>query len=486
MNSLGFALFVALAAGACTHGEAPDTSGSDGGTTGSAMASGSDGTAVGGNSATVTGGVGSNGSGGAASGMTGESGDTVSGTTGGGTGNTIVPGTEGFDCAPPDGSSVSLKLTPLIKGLEAPTGIFGAPGETERLFVLLQEGRIEILRGSELGDTFLDLTDKVDVDKENQHEERGLLGMAFHPDFQANGKFFVIYTAGNADDGDLHEYVSEFTASGDVADPDSERVFLELPHPENNHNGGGMAIGLDGYLYISLGDGGWSETLAADLYNNGQNPSTLLGKILRLTLEGEPAPGNMPSAAPEVWDIGLRNPWRIASDGCTGDLYIADVGFEDEGEDTSPSTEEVNVEPAAMGHRNYGWPIMEGAVCREAGCDATAFVTPVNSYPTIDGNAIIGGHVYRGSRIPGLRGTYLYADYGMASFWAFSLQEGLAVDSREITSDINPEGFELGNIVSFGQDSTGEMYVIAWTAGEDPGDPPRPATIGDVYRIDPE
>lgn len=401
----------------------------------------------------------------------------------GGTGgmpNLIVPGTEGFDCTPSDGSEVSLKLTRLVGGLAAPTGIYQPPGETERLFVTLQGGRIEILEGDSITGTFLDLSERVEAD-ESSYDERGLLALAFHPEFQTNGKFFVTYTTGDADNDDLMEYVSEFTADGDSADVGSERVFISFPHPENNHNGAGMAIGLDGYLYVSLGDGGWANP-AADMYENAQNFESLLGGILRFTLDGEPAPGNMPDAAPEVWDKGLRNPWRITTDGCTGDLYIADVGYEEENEDSSPPTEEINVEPAGEGHKNYGWPLMEGGACREESCDTSGLTLPIDSYPTLPGNAIIGGYVYRGRQIPGLRGTYLYADWGMASFWAFRYENGAAVDSREITSDINPDRFQTGSIISFGQDSSGEMYVIAWTQEDAEGAP----HLGDVYRIDPE
>lgn len=472
----------ALLAG-CTNAEPPDpsvgsgstanptvsaTNGSNGATTSSpGVTAGPAGGSGGSTSATV-------------SGNTTEASESASSGGAGGTPNLVVPGTEGFDCSPADGSEVNLKLTHLVGGLEAPTGIYQPPGETERLFVTLQGGRVEIVEGGSITGTFLDLSERVDVDT-TTYDERGLLALAFHPDFQTNGKFFVTYTTGDADYDDLTEYVSEFTADGDTADPESERVFISFPHPENNHNGSGMAIGLDGYLYVSMGDGGW-ETPAADMFGNAQNPESPLGSILRYTLDGDPAPGNMPDAAPEVWDKGVRNPWRITTDGCTGDLYIADVGYEEEDEDSSPPTEEINVEPAGAGRKNYGWPVMEGSVCREDGCETSDFVLPVDSYPTLPGNAIVGGYVYRGAQIPGLRGTYIYADWGMASFWAFRYENGAAVDQREITSDINPDGFTTGTIVSFGQDSAGEMYVLAWTQEDAEGSP----HLGDVYRIDSE
>jgi len=484
-TAVGRSLLCGVFLAACTNAEPPDPGGSSGSTvTGSGTAMGTQGSGVT-TTGTGTASVNASGVGGSTSVGTNGSGMTEGSeaSTSGGAGgmpNLIVPGTEGFDCSPSDGSEVNLKLTHLVGGLEAPTGIYQPPGDTERLFVTLQAGRIEILEGGSISGTFLDLSERVDAEV-NTYDERGLLALAFHPEFESNGKFFVTYTSGDAEDENLTEYVSEFTSDGESADVESERVFISFPHPENNHNGSGMAIGLDGYLYVSMGDGGW-EAPAADMYENAQNPDSTLGAILRFTLDGEPAPDNMPDAAPEVWDKGLRNPWRITTDGCTGDLYIADVGYEEEDEDSSPPTEEINVEPAGAGHQNYGWPLMEGAACREDGCDTSGLVVPVDSYPTIPGNAIIGGYVYRGRQIPGLRGTYMYADWGMASFWAFRYENGAAVDSREITSDINPDGFSTGSIVSFGQDSSGEMYVIAWTQEDAEGSP----HLGDVYRIEPE
>ncbi len=487
-QAAGWSLFGGVIMAACTNAEPPDPSVSSGSTaTGSAMATGNgtQGAAVTATGATGATGVSVTGGGGSTSAVTNgnsatEGSESASSGGGGGMPNLVVPGTEGFECAPGDGSEVNLKLTHLVGGLAAPTGVYQPPGETQRLFVTLQGGRIEILEDGAITGTFLDLSERVDAD-ETSYDERGLLALAFHPEFESNGKFFVTYTTGNADYDDLTEYVSEFTSDGESADVDSERVFISFPHPENNHNGSGMAIGLDGNLYVSMGDGGW-EAPAADMYENAQNPASVLGAILRFTLEGEPAPGNMSGAAPEVWDKGLRNPWRITTDGCTGDLYIADVGYEEEDEDSSPPTEEINVEPAGAGHKNYGWPLMEGGVCREEGCDTTDLVVPVDSYPTIPGNAIIGGYVYRGRQIPGLRGTYIYADWGMAAFWSFRYENGAAVDSREITDDINPDGFSTGSIVSFGQDSSGEIYVIAWTQEDAEGAP----HLGDIYRIDSE
>jgi glucose/arabinose dehydrogenase len=373
----------------------------------------------------------------------------------------------------------SLQLTQLASDLDAPLGIYFAPGNSSRGYIILARGEILLLDGGNLSESpFLDISDRIQRE-EATYEERGLLGMAFHPDFPTNGKFFLHYTSGGADDGNGQNVISEFTVSGDpnVADAGSERVLLTVPQPNDNHNGGSLAIGLDGNLYIGVGDGGFEGVPTADAHGNGQNANTLLSAILRIGLDGSIPAGNMAGAAPEIWDIGIRNPWRMSFDGCTGDLYIGDVGFEGE----SASTEEIDVEPPLMGGRNYGWPIMEGEYCRDAGCDMSGFVLPTDSYAWDAGGAVIGGYVYRGSAIPGLRGTYIYADFQSAEFYAFEYAGGVAGNSREISSDLNPNGFSTGTIVSFGQDPSGEMYVIAWSGGDEMN-----RTRGDIYRIDPE
>lgn len=398
----------------------------------------------------------------------------------GGPVSTVVPGAEGFDCTPADGSTPSLKLTEVASGLYAPVGIYFAPGDPNRGYITLVDGVILVLEGGDVLETpFLDISDRVEREDE-QYEERGLLGMAFDPDFQNNHRFFLDYTTGGAENGDGENVISAFTASGDpnVADAGSEQVLLTIPQPNDNHNGGGLAIGLDGNLYVGVGDGGFEGVPAADVHDNGQNPNSLLGAVLRIGLDGSVPAGNMAGALPEVWDIGIRNPWRISFDGCTGDLYIADVGFE--GEPTS--SEEVNVELPMAGGQNYGWPIMEGDGCREEDCDMSPFVLPTDFYGWQAGSAVIGGYVYRGSAIPGLRGTYVFADFSSAEFRAFEYAGGVASNSRKITSDLNPGGFQdTGSIVSLGQDPTGEMYVVAWH-----GPPMMIHTEGTIYRIDPE
>jgi glucose/arabinose dehydrogenase len=194
---------------------------------------------------------------------------------------------------------------------------------------------------------------------------------------------------------------------------------------------------------------------------------------LRIGLDGSVPAGNMAGAAPEVWDIGVRNAWRISFDGCTGDFYIADVGFEGE----LASSEEINVEPPLMGGNNYGWPIMEGDSCREEGCDTTPFVLPTDFYGWQAGSAVIGGYVYRGSAIPGLRGTYVYGDFASGEFRALDYAGGVGGSSR----DLNVGGADaVRAIVSFGQDPTGELYVVTWS-----GEADEIFKQGEVYRIGP-
>ena len=223
--------------------------------------------------------------------------------------------------------------------------------------------------------------------------ERGLLGLAFHPDYGTNGRFFVDYTdlSGNS-------VISEFARAADgTADPNSERVLMHVDQPYSNHNGGMLAFGADGYLYIGFGDGGG----AGDTQGSGQNLKTLLGKILRIDINsgdpyGIPAsnpfqPGNTQGADFEIWDWGVRNPWRFSFDSESGALFIGDVG--------QNQTEEVDVEPAGQGGRNYGWNIMEGDHCYGAStCDQTGLTLPVATYSHDEGCAVTGGYVYRGSR----------------------------------------------------------------------------------------
>jgi glucose/arabinose dehydrogenase len=419
------------------------------------------------------GGSGGGGSGGAAAGGAGAAG-TGGGGGGGGAPTGVVPDPL-KDCGAAANPSVpGLVLTEIASGLQRPIFVTQPAGDA-RLFVVEKPGRIRIVNGGTLAEQpFLTV-----AGVSERGGEMGLLGLAFHPEYAENGRFFVYYST--LDGGPHISRIAEYRVSGDdpnVADPASERVLLEVSQPQDNHNGGHLEFGRDGYLFIGLGDGGGGGDNHGTI-GNGQDLNTLLGKILRIDVNGTGAgeAGNyaVPSgnaglegALPEIWSYGLRNPWRYSFDACTGDMYIGDVG--------QSALEEVDFEPAGVAGRNYGWRLMEGDECfnPDSGCDAAAdnLILPVATYGRGVGQSITGGYVYRGPGIPDLRGTYLYADYQSARFFALRMQDGaLAGDPLEITDNINPGG-DIDGISSFGQDSVGEMYVVSFG--------------GTVYRIDAE
>jgi glucose/arabinose dehydrogenase len=347
-----------------------------------------------------------------------------------------------------DPSSVRLALEPLPAELDRPVHLTHAGDGSGRLFVVEKGGRIRVLRdGVALPTSFLDITPLV----RSSGSEQGLLGLAFHPRYAENGRFFIAYTAGSGD-----QVVEAYRVSGDpnVADPGSGRTLLRMEDPAPNHNGGLVLFGPDGYLWIGTGDGGG----AGDRYGNGQNRGTLLGKMLRLDVDnGDPyaiPPDNPfvnePDTRPEIWAIGLRNPWRYSFDRATGDLYIADVG--------QNAWEEVNLQRAgSRGGENYGWPRMEGRHCfpANASCDPTPFVLPVGEYGRDGGISITGGHVYRGSESPRLVGLYLFGDFGSGRIW--SLDEPTPGGWRMVELLRSPL-----RISSFGEDEAGELYAASF------------------------
>ena len=345
----------------------------------------------------------------------------------------------------------------LAGGLTSPIFVAAPPGDTSRLFVVLQGGVVRVVRqGTLLATPFLDASALVSC-----CGERGLLGLAFHPQFATNGYFFVDYTdvAGNTQ---VVRY--RVSANPDLADPASATGILSQTQPYTNHNGGMLAFGPDGFLYVGLGDGG----SGGDPQGNGQNLGTLLGKILRIDVDGG-SPYAVPptnpfvaqsGARPEVWVWGLRNPWRFSFDRTTGELYIGDVG--------QNSREEIDVEPPATGGRNYGWNLMEGTACYQAGCSSTGLTLPALDYLHSDGCSVTGGYVYRGSRIPMLAGLYVYADYCQGWVRSFRYQNGQATEQRDWPS-LRPGG----PISSFGEDARGELYVVLY------------GSAGGVYRIVP-
>jgi glucose/arabinose dehydrogenase len=355
------------------------------------------------------------------------------------------------DPEPTPDPNITLKLDQVATGLSGPVYVTSPPGDS-RLFIVEQPGRIRIIQnGQLLPAPFLDIVSRV-----GSGGERGMLSVAFHPQYAANGFFYVYFTATN---GEIR--VERFTASGNTANPSTAKVILAVPHPRGNHNGGLAMFGPDGMLYLGLGDGGGG----GDPDANGQNQNTLLGALLRIDVNsGDPysIPAGNPfvgrnDARPEIWATGLRNPWRFAFDGSAGNLYVADVG---QGE-----LEEVNVVAATRAGVNYGWNIMEGSSCYNASsCNRQGLELPVLEYRHL-GNAcsVTGGFVYRGSAIPEIAGHYFYGDYCAGFVKSFRFQGGAATDER--TWELG----NIGNITSFGQDAAGELYI---TSGN-----------GTIYRI---
>jgi glucose/arabinose dehydrogenase len=346
-------------------------------------------------------------------------------------------------------------LGEVVTGLSDPIGLTNAGDGSGRLFVNERGGRIRVVGadGALLGTDFVDLSSRIEAGG-----ERGLLGVAFHPDFAANGRIFVHYSR----KGDGATVISELTASADhrTADPASERIIFTLAQPFANHNGGEIAFGPDGYLYVGLGDGG----SGGDPFGNAQNRGVLLGKILRIDVDGPHAsdkqyaipamnpyaPGGIAPGAglPEIWAYGLRNPWRFSFDRQTGDLYIGDVG--------QNAWEEVDRQPAGSdGGENYGWNPLEGTHCYGV-CDSITSVPPVAEYSHDEGCSVTGGYVYRGTRQPSMAGSYLFSDYCTGTIWTLSTDGGMT--PRVLAQS----GL---NVSSFGEGEDGELYLVDISGG---------------------
>lgn len=347
-------------------------------------------------------------------------------------------------------ASLGLQLTPVVnRGLDSPVGVGNAPGEPGRIYIVEQRGTIRILEAKGLAKVpFLDIRDRVVAGG-----ELGLLGLAFHPNYASNGRYFVNYTTRRA--GQVYTVVSELNRAGGA-----EKRILSFEQPYSNHNGGGLAFGPRGYLYIGVGDGGD----AGDPLNAGQNPHTWLGSILRIDINGS-TPYRIPptnpfvngGGAPEVYAYGLRNPWRFSFDPVTGALYAGDVG--------QNRVEEISV---IRRGGNYGWRIMEGTLCFDppANCNKTNLIPPVFEYPRTEGVSVTGGFVYRGRNIPALNGTYIFGDWGSGKIW------GIRVDPKSGKSGPVQLLFRTRlRITTFGRTSSGEILVVGQT--------------GKVFRIDP-
>ena len=345
--------------------------------------------------------------------------------------------------APDPGELRGLELETVETGLGQILDIAAPRGDT-RVFLAEKEGLILIHEAGELfAEPFLNIRELVGA----AGLEQGLLGLAFHPAYPSNGRFFVHYSD-NAGDTVIAEY--RVSGDADVADADSARILFELEQPAGNHNGGQLAFGPDGYLYVALGDGGGAN----DQFGHGQRADTLLGTLLRLDVDSaEPyaIPPDNPFAAgeggaPEVWAWGLRNPWRFSFDGDL--IYIADVGQAD--------LEEIDVAPADAAGLNYGWSVLEGDACFAADtCDPASFQAPALTYDHGEGCSVTGGYVYRGGLIPEIQGHYFYADWCAQWVRSFRYADGTVTDEQDWSGDFGP----IGQIVTFGQDGFGELYV---------------------------
>ena len=357
----------------------------------------------------------------------------------------------------PLGASAQLSVQLVAGGLDRPLFLTAPRGDT-RLFVVERDGRVVIVEGGVVNATpFLDIEDQVDTSG-----ERGLLGLAFPEDYADTGFFYVYYT-----DNDGDSVLSRFSVSAadpDVADP-AETVLLTLGQPADNHNGGTIAFGLDGFLLVGLGDGGGGNAAAA------QDPQDLLGKMLRLDVGVPFAPGSTPVAGTgyaipadnpfvgdpgtrdEIWALGLRNPYRWSANALTGNLWIADVG--------QSAREEVDLEPYALrGGHNYGWPVFEGDRCNSsaAACAALAATAPVHVYDHSGGNcSITGGYAYRGSQIPSIWGLYFFGDFCTGRIWSYDPHTDSAT---ERTVELAPAGGANFQLVGFGEDGAGELYIV--------------------------
>ena len=415
-------------------------------------------------------------------------------------------------CGGNDTASPSLQIQRIASGFTSPTACAAPRDGTGRLFITEQTGAIRIIdsSGKVLTTPFLDVSDRM-VKLFSSYDESGLLGIAFHPEYAANGRLFIFYNAPPTAETPAGYHstvrVSEFKVSSDNpdrADPDSEKVLLEVPHPQSNHNGGQLAFGPDGYLYIGIGDGGKGNDVGEghnpDI-GNGQDTTSLLGKILRIDVAvkgiaaippDNPFAGD-PQKKNEIYAYGLRNPWRFSFDAGTGRLFCGDVGQD--------LYEEINI---IVSGGNYGWNIREGlscfnkndsssplTTCSESGADGKPLIDPVISYArpgsvdTIQGRSVAGGYVYRGASVPQLKGYYVFGDWSTS----FAKADGSLFIARE-DSNSSWQAAEVSiasnagfgrrlnlYLLSFGEDESGELYLLTSKSLGPSG------SAGEVYKI---
>ncbi len=362
--------------------------------------------------------------------------------------------------------SQALQATLYQTGFSQPVLAVSPPGDLQRLFVVEQGGRIRIIKnGATLATPFIHFGTVASggLGLTASSGERGLLGLAFHPNYASNGYFYVNYTAASGGATTIRRYT--VSANPDVADTTSGLTLLTISQPFTNHNGGCIQFGPDGKLYIGTGDGGSGN----DPQNAAQTPTTLLGKMLRLDVD-IPAP-YIPSDNPyfgststlqEIWHFGLRNPWRFSFDRQTGDIYIGDVG--------QNAWEEISFQPAGVGNLNYGWRCMEGNACTGLSgctCNSAALTNPIHVYGHGAGCSVTGGYVYRGSQICGLQGTYFFADYCTTNIWSFRYTGGAVTQFTNRTTELEPVGAPtINSIAGFGEDAAGELYILDHNDGE--------------------
>ncbi len=346
---------------------------------------------------------------------------------------------------PPSAGPLSLKWETVASGLTAPV-FLTAPAGDARLFVVEKAGQIKIIEnGAVVPAPFLDISTRVSNDG-----ERGLLSIAFHPQYASNKQFFVYFTDTNGDI-QVERYVAS-SAEANKADAASATPVIAIPHPTyGNHNGGQLAFGPDGFLYLGTGDGGGG----GDPFKNGQNNSALLAKILRLDVSSLPykIPPNNPFAtstsnAKEIWAYGVRNPWRFSFDATSAKLYMGDVGQD--------AREEINVADTRAAGLNYGWSTTEGTQCYGSGtCEKTGVTLPAVEHSHLGSASITGGYVYRGSNIPALQGTYFYGDFAAGWVKSFVYSNGAATDQKDWPALNTP------SLASFGVDAAGELYSVS-------------------------
>jgi glucose/arabinose dehydrogenase len=370
-----------------------------------------------------------------------------------------------FDCSGISAAAhTPLESVRVASGLLRPLFVTAPPSDPSRVLIVQQDGLVRLLKDGVLqGTAFLDVGALTRSPADGGGNEEGLLGMAFHPDYAANGFFFVYHTDATGANNLVVRY-GRMASDPDRADPGSRQIVLTIPHTSASiHNGGMILFGpADGHLYVATGDGG----VFCDSVGNAQRLDVNLGKLLRIDVDALPyaIPPDNPFAGGggngEIWALGLLNPWRFSIDPASGDLYVGDVG--------QSNREEISYVPGtSAGRENYGWPHYEGSLCPNPTCAALpcalpALVLPIHEYGHGAGVcAVTGGYVYRGCRMPGLHGTYFYADYCAAFVRTFRVAGGAAADHDDVTAELDPGGgTSIGAVTSFGQDARGELYVV--------------------------